>query len=51
MAPNQVRRLKELERENARLKRLVTDLSIDRSILEVVLDTINKKSLSTQDLR
>ncbi len=29
MAPNQVRRLKELERENARLKRPLADLSID----------------------
>ena len=37
MAPNQVRRLKELERENARLKRLVADLSLDKSILEEAL--------------
>jgi len=51
MAPNQVRGLKELERENARLKRLVADLSIDWSILEVLLDTINKRFLSTPGLR
>jgi transposase-like protein len=33
MAPNKARRLKETERENARLKRLVADLSLDMSIL------------------
>ena len=37
MAPSQASRLKELERENARLKRLVTDLSLDKSILEEAL--------------
>ena len=37
MAPNHVRRLKELERENALLKRLVADLSLDKSILEEAL--------------
>ena len=30
---DQARRLKELERENARLKKLVADLSLDNSIL------------------
>ena len=30
---DQVKRLRELERENARLKRLVADLSLDNSIL------------------
>jgi len=30
---DQVRRLKELEKENARLKKLVADLSLDNSIL------------------
>ena len=30
---NQAKRLKELERENARLKRLVADLSLDNAIL------------------
>jgi putative transposase len=30
---DQARRLKELEKENARLKKLVTDLSLDNSIL------------------
>ena len=30
---NQVKRLKELEQENSRLKRLVADLSLDNAIL------------------
>jgi putative transposase len=31
---SQVHRLKELERENARLKKLVADLSLDNAILK-----------------
>ena len=31
---DQARRLKELEKENARLKRLVADLSLDKAILK-----------------
>ena len=31
---NQAKRLKELERENSRLKRLVGELNLDKSILE-----------------
>ena len=34
MRTSQVRRLKELERENVRLKRLVADLSLDNAILK-----------------
>lgn len=34
MQVEQARRLKELERENARLKKLVADLSLDNSILK-----------------
>jgi hypothetical protein len=30
---DQVRRMKELERENARLKRLVADLALDKEML------------------
>lgn len=37
MAPSQARRLKALERENDRLKKLVADLSVDKSILEEAL--------------
>ncbi len=32
---DQVKRLKELEKENARLKKLVADLSLDNAILKV----------------
>ena len=34
---DQVRRLKDLERENAQLKKLVVDLSLDKAILEEAL--------------
>ena len=34
MRVEQARRLKELEKENARLKRLVADLSLDKQILK-----------------
>ena len=36
MRLDQARRLKELEKENARLKRLVTDLTLDNAILKEV---------------
>ena len=36
MKLDQAKRLKELERENARLKKIVADLSIDNSILKEV---------------
>ena len=34
MRVEQAKRLKELEKENARLKKLVVDLSLDNSILK-----------------
>jgi transposase-like protein len=34
---SQARRLKDLERENTRLKKLVADLALDKSILEEAL--------------
>jgi putative transposase len=34
MRVDQARRLKELERENARLKKLVADLTLDNDILK-----------------
>jgi putative transposase len=37
MDHSQARRLKELERENSRLKKLVADLSLDKAILEEAL--------------
>ena len=40
MTSSEVRRLKQLEEENQRLKRLVADLSLDKSMLQ---DVIQKK--------
>jgi putative transposase len=37
MGVSEVRRLKQLEDENAKLKRLVADLSLDKAILQDVL--------------
>ncbi len=37
MRTDQAHRLKELEKENARLKKLVADLSLDNSMLKEVL--------------
>lgn len=37
MRTDQAQRLKELEQENARLKKLVADLSLDNSILKEVV--------------
>ena len=34
MQPDQARKLKELEQENIRLKKLVADLSLDNAILK-----------------
>jgi putative transposase len=35
--PSEVRKLKHLEEENARLRRLVSDLSLDKEMLQEVL--------------
>jgi putative transposase len=35
--PSEVRRLKQLEEENARLKRMVADLSLDKDMLQDVI--------------
>ena len=37
LMPSEMRRLKELEDENARLKRIVADLSLDKEMLQDVL--------------
>jgi putative transposase len=37
MGPGDLKKLKELERENTQLKKLVADLSLDRQILQDVL--------------
>jgi transposase-like protein len=38
MKADQAKRLKELERENARLKKLVADLSLDKAMLQEVAE-------------
>jgi putative transposase len=37
LAPSEVRRLKQLEEENRKLKRLVADLALDKQILQDVV--------------
>ena len=37
LSPSELRRLKDLERENSQLKKLVADLSLDKEILQDVL--------------
>lgn len=37
LGPSEVRRLKQLEEENTKLKRLVADLSLDKAMLRDVL--------------
>ena len=37
LAPSELKRLKELERENSQLKKLVADLSLNKQILQDVL--------------
>ncbi len=40
LGPGEVRRLRQLEEENSRLKKLVADLSLDKSMLQ---DALRKK--------
>ena len=42
LGPSELRRLRQLEEENHRLKRLVADLSLDKSMLQ---DVLSKKAL------
>ena len=35
--PSEMKRLRQLEEENARLKRIVADLSLDKAMLQEVL--------------
>ena len=37
LGPSELRRLRQLEEENAKLKRLVGDLSLDKAMLQEVL--------------
>jgi putative transposase len=45
---SELRRLKQLEEENARLKRLVADLSLDKEMLQEVLRKNSDASLFAQ---
>ena len=38
MSVDQAKRLKEIEKENARLRKLVADLSLDKAILKEVAE-------------
>ena len=38
LEPDQARRMKDLEKENARLKRLVADLSIEKQVLKDIAE-------------
>ena len=42
MSPPEVRRLKQLEEENARLKRVVADLTIGKVVLQVLIAKSSK---------
>jgi transposase-like protein len=42
MKAGEARRLKELEQENARLKKLVADLSLDKSMLKEAIEFLGK---------
>ena len=37
LMPSEVRKLRQLEEENARLRRLVSDLSLDKEMLQEVI--------------
>jgi len=37
LLPSEMKRLRELEEENSRLKRIVADLTLDREILQDVI--------------
>ena len=38
LAPSELRKMKQLEEENRRLKRMVADLSLDKAMLQDVID-------------
>jgi putative transposase len=37
LGPSEIRKLKQLEEENSKLKRIVADLSLDKAMLQDVL--------------
>lgn len=48
LGPSKLRRLKQLEEENAKLRRIVADLSLDKSMVQDVLKKTVKSSLKWQ---
>ena len=51
MGTNQLKRLKEVEKENQHLRRAVSDLTLDKLVLKESLDFFKAESLTTTDLR
>ncbi len=52
LMPSELKRLKQLEEENNRLKRMVADLSLDKAMLQVVLSKkLESRRLSQVGLR
>ena len=50
LGPSELRRLKQLEEENSKLKRLVADLTLDKHILSEVLQTKSLKPARRRQL-
>jgi putative transposase len=48
MMPSEMRRMRELEQENARLKEIVADLSLDKEMLQDVIKRNVWSALSLQ---
>ena len=44
MGPSKVKRMKELEKENQRLRKIVSDLTLDKLILKESLDYLKPKA-------
>jgi len=44
MGPSKVKRMKELEKENQRLRKAVSDLTLDKLILKESLDYLKPKA-------
>ncbi|WP_094076142.1 transposase [Notoacmeibacter marinus] len=51
LMPSEVKRLKQLEEENRRLKEMVADLSLDKAMLQNVLAKNCEACTGTRDLR
>ena len=44
MGPSKVKKMKELEKENQRLRKIVSDLTLDKLILKESLDYLKPKA-------